>query len=365
MKNLFAFILTVFLCTTTAQAKELTIAVAGPLSGPSANFGEQIKNGITQAVKDINAAGGVLGMPLKARFYDDACDPKQAVTVANQIAAEQIPLVIGHFCSGSSIPAARVYAEEGILMITPGSTNPQLTEMGYSNVFRMVGRDDQQGATIGKYLLENFAGKKIAIVHDKQTYSKGLATEVKKYLTGTKADIVLEENVNVGERDYTSLVTRLKQNNIDVLVYGGYQNEAGLITRQMREQKLNTVIIGGDGMASNDFWAITGKAGEGALVTFSPDLTGNPENQKLVAGFKKSKISPDGFALYSYAALKLWVDSVNNVGAAVPSKIISHMRLATFDTPLGKVAFDNKGDIKGAAYAVYQFRNGKMVQITK
>lgn len=354
----------ILLFTGAAHASDVTIAVAGPFTGPVANFGEQFKNGAEQAAKDINAAGGILGQKIKLKYFDDACDPKQAVTVANQIVAERIPFVVGHFCSGSTIPASRVYAEEGVLMITPAATNPQITEQGFKNIFRVVGRDDQQGAAIGKYILEHFKDKSIALVNDKQTYSKGLVSEVAKTLKAGNAKIVMEESVNPNEKDYTSLVTRLKEKNVDVLVYGGYQNEAGLITRQMREQGLKTAMIGGDAIGSVDYWAITGKAGTGTLVTFPPDLTKNPENKKLLDEFKASKTSPDGYTLYTYATLKLWADAVNKTGSAEPSKVIPALHANEFDTPLGKIAFDNKGDVKGAGYAVYEFRDGKMVQIS-
>lgn len=363
-KKFLAIAVAMCLFAGAAQAKEITVAVAGPFSGPMANFGEQFKNGATQSAKDINAAGGVLGQQIKVKYFDDACDPKQAVTVANQIVAEKIPFVVGHFCSGSTIPASRVYADEGVLMITPAATNPQITQQGYKNVFRVVGQDNDQGTSIAKYVLRTFPGKNVALVHDKQTYSKGLIEAVAKTLEPADTKIELRENVNVGEKDYTSLVTRLKEKNIDVLVYGGYQNEAGLITRQMREQGLKTVLIGGDAISSIDYWAITGKAGEGTLFTSPPDLTKNPDNKKIMDNFKSAKISPDGYAIYTYATLKLWADTVNKIGATEPSKVIAALRSGEYDTPIGKIGFDDKGDVKNASFAVYQFTNGKIEQVS-
>lgn len=346
-----------------AKAKGVTIAVVGPFSGPVANFGDQMKNGVVQATKDINAAGGVLGQKLVIKFFDDACDPKQAVTVANQVIAERIPVVIGPFCSGSGIPASRIYAEEGTLMITPAATNPKLTAQGFKNIFRMIGTDDLQGQAIAKYVLSHFTGKNIAMVDDKQTFSRGLVEVVAKALDAAGAKITLREQVNAGEKDYTSLVTRLKKEKIEVLIYGGYQNEAGLIKRQMSDQGVNAVMIGGDAISSVDFWAITGAAGEGTLYTAPPDLTKISGNEKLLAAFKAAKLPADGYTLYSYAALKLWVDAVNKIGSAEPSKVAAEFRAAPHDTPLGNIAFDEKGDIRDAAYAVYQFRKGKTEQV--
>jgi len=364
MKKSLLLAVSILILSTAAQAKDVIVAVEGPFSGPVANFGEQMKNGVVQAAKDVNATGGVLGQKIVLKFFDDACDPKQAVTVANQVIAEQLPVVIGPFCSGSAIPASRVYAEEGTLMITPGATNPKLTEQGFKDIFRMVGNDNLQGKAIAKYVMAHFVGKNIALVDDKQTYSKGLVDVVKKSLDAGGAKIVMQEQVNQGEKDYTALVTRLKQENVNVLVYGGYQNEAGLIRRQLSDQGSGLVMIGGDALSSADFWAITGAAGDGTLYTSAPDLTKIPGNQKLLAAFSDAHMNPDGFTLYAYAALKLWADTVNKIGSAEPSKVEAAFRASPHDTPLGSISFDDKGDIKDATYAVYQFHNGKMMQIS-
>ena len=162
-----------------ASAADVKIAVVGPMTGQYASFGQQMKAGAEQAVADINAAGGVkVGgamVKLNLTVGDDACDPKQAVAVAGKLAAGKVQFVAGHFCSGSSIPASKVYAEEGIIQISPASTNPKLTdERAGPNVYRVCGRDDQQGSVAGKYLATKFKGKKIAIIHDKTAYGKGL-----------------------------------------------------------------------------------------------------------------------------------------------------------------------------------------------
>src|SRR5471030_2558679 len=168
--------------STTALAQDITIAVAGPMTGGESAFGRQMKNGAEQAVADLNAAGGVLGKKLALDVEDDACDPKQARSVAEKIASAKLPFVAGHYCSSSSIPASEAYAEGNVLQITPASTNPTFTERGMWNVFRVCGRDDQQGTFIAGYLLKHYKTKNIAIVNDKSTYGAGLATEVKKAL---------------------------------------------------------------------------------------------------------------------------------------------------------------------------------------
>lgn len=244
--------------TATAHA-DMNIAVVGPLTGGYASFGEQMKAGAVLAVEDINAAGGVLGEKLKLTTADDACDPKQAVAVANKLAADKVVFVAGHFCSGSSIPASNVYAEEDIIQISPASTNPKLTdERAGPNVYRVCGRDDQQGSVAGAYLASKFGGKRIAIIHDKQAYSKGLADETRKAMNAAGKQEVMYETVTPGEKDYTALVSKLKLAKVDVLYYGGYHPEAGLIVRQMRDQGMSTILVSGDALVTEDYWKITG-----------------------------------------------------------------------------------------------------------
>ncbi|HET7715362.1 MAG TPA: branched-chain amino acid ABC transporter substrate-binding protein, partial [Bauldia sp.] len=220
----------------TASA-DITIATVGPMTGQYAAFGAQMKAGAEQAVADINAAGGVLGQQLVLEVGDDACDPKQAVAVANQLAGKGVALVAGHFCSGSSIPASAVYNDSNIIQISPASTNPKFTdERPGPGVFRVCGRDDQQGQVAGEFLAKNFADKNIAIIDDKSAYGKGLADETRKYMNEAGKTEVLNESYNAGEKDYSALVSKLKAANVDVLYVGGYHTEAGLIKRQMVDQ---------------------------------------------------------------------------------------------------------------------------------
>src|SRR5271169_5435971 len=186
------------LLSTTTFAQDLTIAVAGPMTGGESAFGRQMKNGADMAVADLNASGGVLGKKLALDVEDDACDPKQARSVAEKIASAKIPFVAGHYCSSSSIPASEAYAEGNVLQITPASTNPTFTERGLWNTFRVCGRDDQQGVFIASYLLKHYKTRHIAIVNDKSTYGAGLATEVKKALNKGGVKEKLNDAYNKG-----------------------------------------------------------------------------------------------------------------------------------------------------------------------
>jgi len=348
---------TVFAQTPVA-AKDIVIATAGPMTGPYAVFGAQMKAGAEQAVADLNAAGGVNGSKLVLEIGDDVCDPKQAVAVANQFAGKGVVLVAGHFCSGSSIPASDVYNEEGILQISPASTNPQLTEAGKDNVFRTCGRDDQQGAVAGAYLAANYAGKKIGIVHDKQAYSKGLADETKKALNAAGVKEVLYDTITPGEKDYSALVSKLKAAGVDILYYGGYHTEAGLIVRQMRDQGMKTILVSGDALVTNEYWSITGDLGEGTMMTFSPDPRKNPVAAPIVAKFREKGIEPEGYVLYTYGAIQAWAQAVEAAKTTDPEKVANVLKEKTFNTVLGDIGFDKKGDVTAPGYVFYRWSKG-------
>ncbi|MFZ3033895.1 MAG: branched-chain amino acid ABC transporter substrate-binding protein [Parvibaculum sp.] len=336
----------------------IVIGVAGPVSGSEAVFGEQFVHGAKKAVADINAAGGVLGKQLVLEIGDDACDPKQAVSVANDMASKGAVFVAGHYCSGASIPASDVYAESNIVQITPASTNPEFTERGLKNTFRVCGRDDAQGPTAAAYVVKEFGDKRIAVVDDKSTYGQGLANEFAKALNAGGVEEVLHESITAGEKDYSPLISKLKQAKADVLYFGGYKTEAGLIVRQMREQGLTTILIGGDALVTDEFWSITGEAGEGTLMTFGPDPRLNPANEKLVAEFRAEDYEPEAYTLYTYAAIQAWAGAVEKAGTTDAADVEAALHADHFDTVLGSIGFDAKGDMDAPGYVFYEWKSG-------
>lgn len=347
-----------------ALAQDVTVGVAGPMTGSYATFGAQFKAGAEAAVADLNAAGGVLGKKLKIEIGDDACDPKQAVAVANKMAGLKVPLIAGHFCSGSSIPASAVYNEAGILQISPASTNPKFTdERAGPGIFRVCGRDDQQGSVAGAYIAKTFKDKVVAIVHDKSAYGKGLADETKKAMNAAGKQEVLYEAITAGEKDYTALVSKLKQANVDLVYLGGYHTEAGLIVRQMRSQGMKSVLMGGDALVTAEYWQITGKDGEGTLMTFSPDPRKNPAAAELVKTFRAKGVEPEGYVLYTYATFQVWKQAVEKAGSMETEKVIKAMSGAEFNTAIGKFTFNAKGDPSLPPYALYEWKNGNYEQM--
>jgi len=342
----------------------IPVAVVGPVTGQYAAFGAQMTNGGQMAVDDINAAGGVLGKKLDLDIGDDACDPKQAVAVANQMTGNGVALVAGHYCSGSSIPASKVYAESNMVQISPASTNPALTDdRAGPNIYRVCGRDDQQGGVAGKYLAKHFADKNIAFVHDKTAYGKGLADETKKALNAAGKQETMYEAITAGEKDYSALVSKLKQANIDVIYFGGYHTEAGLIIRQMHDQGMDTILMGGDALNTQEFWSITGPAGEGTLMTFSPDPRKNPAAAEVVKRFKDKGIEPEGYVLYTYAAVQAWKQAAEKAKSVDSAEVVKAMNDTEFDTVIGKFKFNEKGDPNLPPYAVYRWSNGTYGEI--
>jgi len=344
---------------TGAARAQIQIAVAGPITGNYATFGAQMKEGAEQAVADINAKGGVLGKKLVLNEADDACDPKQAVSVANELADKGVVFVAGHFCSSSSIPASKVYMEQGILQISPGSTNPAYTDNGGWNTFRVCGRDDQQGQVAGTYIAEHFKGKNIAILHDNSAYGKGLADETKKYLNKAGVQETLYTAYVPGERDYSALVSRLKAAHIDVIYIGGYHTEAGLIIRQAHEQGLNAQLISGDALVTQEFWQITGPTGEGTMMTFSSDPRKRPDAAAVVQEFKSKGIDPEGYVLYTYAAIQIWAEAAQKAGTVDPKKVAAELKSGgPWPSVLGPIGFDSKGDVTKPDYVFYVWHNG-------
>ncbi len=337
---------------------EILISTAGPMTGQYASFGEQMKRGAEMAVADLNAAGGVLGQKIRLTVGDDACDPKQAVAVANKFVSEGVKFVAGHFCSGSSIPASQVYSEEDILQISPASTNPKLTDEGGPNVFRVCGRDDQQGIVAGTFLADTYKGKKIAILHDKTAYGKGLADETKKQLNKVDVKEAMYEAYTAGEKDYSALVSKMKNAKVDVFYVGGYHTEAGLMVRQAREQGYDVQLVSGDALVTDEFWKITGEAGSGTLMTFSPDPRKNPTAAPVVKRFRDGGYEPEGYTLYTYGAIQAWAQAVKNVDTTDTGKMIGALRSGQFDTVLGKIGFDETGDVTAPGYVWYEWKNG-------
>ena len=275
-----------------AADAQIKFGVAGPITGANASFGAQLTNGVGQAAEDFNKAGGILGQKIEVEQGDDVSDPKQGVSVANKFVGDGVQFVIGHFNSGVTIPASEVYSDNNVLFISPSATNPKVTERGLWDAFRTCGRDDQQGKLWADLALGDLKDKKIAIVHDKTPYGQGLADAAKGFMNAGGKKEVLYEGVNVGEKDYSAIVSKIKAAGADYLMWGGLHTEGGLIVRQMRDQGMKTIMISGDGITDTEFASIGGPGVEGTLMSFGPEPRNNPAAKDVVAEFKAKGFEP-------------------------------------------------------------------------
>ncbi|MDF7659976.1 branched-chain amino acid ABC transporter substrate-binding protein [Erwiniaceae bacterium L1_54_6] len=344
-----------------ALAKDIKIAIVGAATGPVAQYGDMQFTGAAQAIKDINAKGGVNGDKLVGVEYDDACDPKQAVAVANKVVNDGIKYVIGHLCSSSTQPASDIYNDEGVLMITPAATAPELTARGYADVLRTTGLDSDQGPTAANYILDTIKPKRIAVVHDKQQYGQGLAESVQKTLKAKGGNVVLFEGITAGDKDFSTLIARLKKDNVDFVYYGGYYPELGQILRQAKAAGLNAGFMGPEGVGNASLSNIAGDASEGLYVTLPKRYDQLPGNKAIVDAIKANtapnRKDPTGpFVWTTYAAIQSLVAGIERSKSDEPDAIAKNLKEgAPVPTVMGDLSWDQKGDLKGFEFGIFKW----------
>jgi len=376
-----------------AASNEIVIGVAGPHTGANAPFGLQLWKGAEAAIKDINDAGGINGKKLRAVKADDACIPAQAKAVANKMAnTDGMAAIVGHFCSSSTIPAASVYRENNLLMITPASTNPRVTEdesnkdrdcsaitdagkktscelQNYSVIMRMCGRDDQQGVEAAEFIVKTLKSKRVAVIHDKDTYGQGLADAMRAHLKNLGQETVVYEGLTRGEKDFNALVTKIKAAKADAVYFGGLHSEAGPLLRQMREQGLKSAFISGDGIVSNEF--VSSAGGEqfvsGVYMTFGADPRNLPEGKKVVESFRKTNYEPEGYTLYSYASVQAIAAAIKGSGETRDGhKLAKWLMDNGTTTVMGPHNWTKKGDLQKSGYVMYVWDSkGKYSEVKK
>ncbi len=345
-------------------AGTIKIGVAGPLTGDQGAFGQELKNGALIAVEERNAKGGVLGSMIEISWGDDQHDPKQAVAVANKFVNEGVVGVIGHFNSSCSIPASTIYHDGKVVQLTPASTNPAFTERGLWNVFRVCGRDDQQGSVAATFIAKRLKKSRIAALHDKTTYGQGLADETVKALEKARIKPVYYGGITQGEKDYRPVLTAMKGKDPEILFYGGIYPEAILLTKQMRELGMKTIFVSGDGVWTKEYIEIAGSDAEGAFITFTPDQAKIKEAQGVIKTHKEKFGSDVGaYTVYSYVAANILLDAVAATKSTDAVKIADYIRKTRWNTALGPIQFDKKGDVLVSPYVVWEVKNGKFVEV--
>lgn len=358
---LFAVAVTFGFSLADSARSDLLVVSVGPTTGQFAELGEQVRQGAQQAVDDINAQGGLNGEKLIFEMVDDQCEDDEALATANRLTGRGAALVVGHFCSRSSITASPVYAESKIIQISPATSNPRFTdERPGPGIFRTYGRSDQQGAIIGKMLADKFGVANIAIAQDGTAYGKGLAEATRSALSGAGKKERIYEQIEPGQNDYSDLIDKLRQSEVDVLFFSGYHNEAAVIARQLRSSGLNTQLIAGDSLFTDDFWLAAGSAGEGTIVAASPDPRNLPANTPLSVRFREKNVEPEGYVYYAYAAVEAWAEAVRAAGSSEFDAVIEKLASEPYETVLGEISFDEKGDVDIPAFVFYQWQDGNL-----
>ena len=340
---------------TAAQA-QIKIGMVIPTTGALTQYGDMVKEGATTAVEMTNAAGGINGKKIELVAVDDACEPKQGPVAANRVVNSKIGYVIGPVCSGASIAAAPIYNNEGVVVVTPSATSPALTDgKNYHFIFRTIGRDDQQGPSAAKFIINNAKPKKVAVLHDKQSYGQGIATNVRNDLQKAKVEVALFEGINAGDSDYSAVITKLKSAGVDFVYFGGYHPEMGLLLRQAAEQGLKVRMMGPEGVGNPEVNAIAGAAVEGMLVTLPADFSANPKNAAVVKAFKDAKRNPSGaFQLTSFAAAQSLIAGIKAAGDN-PAKVADWLHANSVETVLGPVSWNKQGDLNAFDFQVFQW----------
>lgn len=365
MKRSLVALAVLGLGASLAQAQEvIKLGVAAPLTGTQAHLGKDIENGVRLALDEYNAKGVTLGgkkVKFELQAEDDQADPKTATTVAQRLADSGVKGVVGHLNSGASIPASRIYNEAGLPQVSPASTNPKLTQQGFKATFRTIANDVQQGLAIGKYAATKL-GKKVALIDDRTAYGQGLADEVEKAVKANGGSLTGREFTSDKATDFLAILTRIKAQNPDVIVYSGMDTQAGPMLKQIKQLGINAKFITGDGGCTGEVIKLAGDAIGGSAFCTQPGLPLDkmPGGKNFNERFKK-RFNADVqiYAPYSYDAASAIIEAMKVANSADPAKYAPAIAKVNFPGVIGTVAFDAKGDIKDGAVTVYQFKSGK------
>jgi branched-chain amino acid transport system substrate-binding protein len=356
----------VFGMTGVGMADTLKLGVAGPHSGDLASYGIPTVKAAELVVKEINAKGGVLGKQVELVVEDDECKPEKATNTATKLASQKVAAVLGHICSGATKAALGVYKDAGIIAMSPSATNPALTQSGdYPNFFRTIASDDAQARLEVDFALDTLKLTKIAVLHDKGDYGKGLAEFAKSFLEkDPRAKVVLYEGVTPGAVDYSAVVQKIKRSGAQAVIFGGYHPEASKIVTQMRKKRMNTVFISDDGVKDDTFIKVAGEYAEGVYATGPKDVSSNPLAMKANKEHQMAYSSdPGAFYLNAYSAALALLNAIEKAGSTDYNAVTKSLRTDMVDTPLGKIKFDDRGDAIGVGFSVYQVKNGVYVEI--
>ena len=356
----------IFLSCTKPDSQPVKVGVAGSHSGDLASYGLPTVKAAELVVNEINSKGGVLGKKVELLIEDDVCKPEIATNTATKLISQNVHVVLGHICSGATKAAMGIYKDSKIVAMSPSATNPALTQSGdYPNFFRTIASDDAQAKLEVDFALDVLKLKKIAVLHDKGDYGKGLAEFAKGFVEKSgKAELVLYEGITPGAVDYSAVVQKIKLSGAEAVIFGGYHPEASKIVMLMRKKKMDTIFISDDGVKDITFIKVAGEYAEGVYATGPNDVSMNPFAIKANEAHKKTYGSdPGAFFLNAYAAAQALLNAIEKAGSTDYDKITKALRTEYVDTPLGKISFNVRGDAIGVGFSMFQVQNGKYVEI--
>jgi len=344
----------------------IKLGVAGPHSGDLASYGIPTVKAAELVVQDINAKGGVLGKKVELLIEDDVCKPEVATNTATKLVSLKADIVLGHICSGATKAALGIYKDTKIIAMSPSATNPALTQSGdYPNFYRTIASDDAQARLEVDFALDTLKTKKVAVLHDKGDYGKGLAEFAKEFLEADpRADVVLYEGITPGAVDYSAVVQKIKRKKADAVIFGGYHPEASKIVTQMRKKAMKIAFISDDGVKDDTFIKVAKEYAEGVYATGPKDVSQNPLAVAANDAHRKAySADPGAFYLNAYSAALALLNAVEKAGSTDYDAVAKALRTEYVDTPLGKIRFDDRGDAIGVGFAMYQVQNGAYVEI--
>ena len=371
LRRFLASLLAVSMMTLAWSAGALAggvikIGVAGAHTGDLASYGLPTLKAVQLVVQEVNAQGGINGTPIKLMVEDDVCKPEVAINTATKLVSGGVKAVIGHTCSGPTEASLKTYLDANILVISPSATTPNLTQSGkYPNFYRTIASDDAQARIQVNFTLSTLKATKIAVLHDKGEYGKGLAEYAKTFIAQSgKAELVLFEGITPGAVDYSAVVQKIKRSGAEAVLFGGYHPEASKIVGQMRQKWLTIPFVSDDGVKDDTFIKVAGKDAEGVYATGPADVSNNPVAKAYREKFKKTEgAEPGAFYDNAITAILALTNAMGKAGSADPDAVAKALRAHQVATPFGNVTFDAKGDPIGIDFSVYQVKNGQYVQV--
>jgi branched-chain amino acid transport system substrate-binding protein len=346
------------------------IGHVAPLTGGLAHQGKDCENGARLAVEEINAAGLTIGgqkVTLQLDGQDDAGDPRTATQVAQRLVDEKVVAVVGHETSGTSIPASKIYSDAGIVQISPAATNPTYTQQGFKTTYRVVATDAQQGPALANYALKSLNVKTVAVVDDSTAYGQGLANEFEKTAKSLGIKVVSRDATNDKAVDFRAILTKIKGENPDAIMYGGMDATGGPFAKQARQLGLRAKVLAGDGVCTSSVATLAGQAADNIVCSQAglgiDQMAGGKEFE---AKYTKRFGHPvQLYAPYTYDAVHIIVAAMKRVNSTDPAKIVAAMPETDYKGIIGETSFDSKGDLKRGVISLYGYKDGKKTFIDK